>query len=245
MRGRRAVGALGAAVLTLTLATACGEEGTSPEGPSSGTAVQESTPSASTDLTPTPTPSGAAMQQITSEQFSVQIPDEWEEYDLSHHNYIDQTRAQPDVRRHFGTPRGPDQKNRSVAFLSYTSTPGAAPGTDVETAKIVEAMDQAQKNLAPDQARQAYASMEGHGCLDGYESLGEVQRTEGYGEPGHLTGVWYEYRCLNSGMPMRGYALAAYSEDGRRHDVFLTTDYAYWEAHEDQLRAVIESIGAG
>ncbi|WOO96959.1 hypothetical protein [Micrococcus terreus] len=245
MRGRRAVGALGAAVLTLTLATACGEEGTSPEGPSSGTAVQESTPSAGTDLTPTPTPSGAAMQQITSEQFSVQIPDEWEEYDLSNHNYIDQTRAQPDVRRHFGTPRGPEQKNRSVAFLSYTSTPGAAPGTDVEMAKIVAAMDQAQKNLATDQARQSYASMEGHGCLDGYESLGEVQRTEEYGEPGQLTGVWYEYRCLNSGMPMRGYALAAYSEDGRRHDVFLTTDYAYWEAHEDQLRAVIESIGAG
>ena len=241
MRGRRAVGALGAAVLTLTLATACGEEGTSPEGPSSGTAVQESTPSASTD----PTPSGAAMQQITSEQFSVQIPDEWEEYDLSNHNYIDQTRAQPDVRRHFGTPRGPEQRNRSVAFLSYTSTPGAAPGTDVEMAKIVAAMDQAQKNLATDQARQSYASMEGHGCLDGYESLGEVQRTEGYGEPGQLTGVWYEYSCLNSGMPMRGYALAAYSEDGRRHDVFLTTDYAYWEAHEDQLRAVIESISAG
>ena len=185
------------------------------------------------------------MQQITSEQFSVQIPDEWEEYDLSNHNYIDQTRAQPDVRRHFGTPRGPEQRNRSVAFLSYTSTPGAAPGTDVEMAKIVAAMDQAQKNLATDQARQSYASMEGHGCLDGYESLGEVQRTEGYGEPGQLTGVWYEYSCLNSGMPMRGYALAAYSEDGRRHDVFLTTDYAYWEAHEDQLRAVIESISAG
>lgn len=185
------------------------------------------------------------MQQITSEQFAVQIPEEWEEYDLSNHTYVDQTRATPDVRRHFGTRRGPEQKNRSEAFLPYASTPGAAPGTQVEMEKIVEAMDQAQKNLATDQARQSYASMEGHGCLDGYESLGEVQRTEGYGEPGHLTGVWYEYRCRNSGMPMRGYALAAYSEDGRRHDVFLTTDYAYWEAHEEQLRAVIESISAG
>lgn len=185
------------------------------------------------------------MQQITSESFAVQIPDDWEEYDLSNRTYVDPSRPTPDVRRHFGTPRGPETGNRSVAFLSYTSTPGPGAGTEIPMDRITAAMDQALTNLSTDEAQMSFASMEGHGCLDGFESLSETQRTTGYGQPGELTGVWYEYRCANSGAPMRGYALAAYSDDGRRHDLFLTADHDYWEPHDEQLRAVIESISAG
>jgi hypothetical protein len=128
------------------------------------------------------------------------------------------------------------------AGIEYESfaPPAQVPGRDV----IKNAIDQglrAQK-AASDEQVLGMRETAGHGCVAGGPfAYVEQPSTK---ETARSYSLRYGYTCTSQHGPIQGYSITAYDWQARKHSVTVTALTSYWKAHEEQLKAVIDSWDA-
>lgn len=185
-----------------------------------------------------PPPAATELESWEAESFSMDLPVDWEQVDLSNHTYI--SSKPTDVRAHFLQPA--EDGDGAAVLLQYTAEP--APEEPVPDERILHVLEDARAGMTtmPPDELQYFVEDKGHGCLAGFQIVRPPEMTPVSGMPGQHFAFDYEYGCFNGGVPIRGWAWVAFSPDGRKHNIFMTAHEDIWIEDFETLQAVTASI---
>lgn len=185
-----------------------------------------------------PPPVVADSESWEAESFTIDLPVDWEQQDLSNRTYL--SNSPKDTRAHFF--RAAEDGDGAAMFLQYTAEPASEDPVPADTLRgLLEEGIATMAETSPDEL-QYFVQDKGHGCLDGFQLLRAPEMTPTSGMPGYHIAMDYEYGCFNGGAPVRGWAWVAYSPDGRKHNIFLTAPENVWIEDIDTLQAVAASV---